>query len=212
MSRFPPSRSTARTRNTPSTEVIMTGKTYSTEEMLARLIAFDTTSRDGNIPLIEFVEDYLDGWGVPHFRVDYEANTQDQPLRHHRARHRGRHRALGPHRRGAGRWPALDQRSLRADRARATRLFGRGTCDMKGFLAVCLAEVPNFLKARAEVAHPPRALLRRGGGLQGRAPARRPHARQSAEAARRHRRRAHLDEGGQRPQECRHLLHRGHGP
>ena len=54
----------------------MTGKTYSTEEMLARLIAFDTTSRDGNIPLIEFVEDYLDGWGVPHLRVDYEANRK----------------------------------------------------------------------------------------------------------------------------------------
>ena len=54
----------------------MTGIRYSTEEMLARLIAFDTTSRDGNIPLIEFVEDYLDGWGVPHFRVDYEANRK----------------------------------------------------------------------------------------------------------------------------------------
>ena len=54
----------------------MTGTIYSTEEMLARLISFDTTSRDGNIPLIEFVEDYLDGWGVRHFRVDYEANRK----------------------------------------------------------------------------------------------------------------------------------------
>ena len=44
--------------------------------MLARLVAFDTTSRDGNIPLIEFVEDYLDGWGIPHFRVDYEAGKK----------------------------------------------------------------------------------------------------------------------------------------
>ena len=54
----------------------MTGRTYSAEEMLAQLIAFDTTSRDGNLPLIAFVEDYLDGWGVPHFRVDYEANKK----------------------------------------------------------------------------------------------------------------------------------------
>ena len=54
----------------------MTGQRFTTEEMLARLIAFDTTSRDGNIPLIEFVEDYLDGWGVPHFRVDYEAGKK----------------------------------------------------------------------------------------------------------------------------------------
>ena len=50
----------------------MTGQSFTTEEMLSTLIAFDTTSRDGNIPLIEFVESYLDGWGVPHFRVDYE--------------------------------------------------------------------------------------------------------------------------------------------
>ena len=28
--------------------------------MLAELVRFDTTSRDGNIPLIKFVEDYLD--------------------------------------------------------------------------------------------------------------------------------------------------------
>ena len=44
--------------------------------MLARLVAFDTTSRDGNIPLIEFVEAYLDGWGVKSLRVDYEAGKK----------------------------------------------------------------------------------------------------------------------------------------
>ena len=54
----------------------MTGHRFTTEEMLARLIAFDTTSRDGNLPLIAFVEDYLDGWGVPHIRVDYEAGRK----------------------------------------------------------------------------------------------------------------------------------------
>ncbi|MGL4296222.1 MAG: acetylornithine deacetylase, partial [Aestuariivirga sp.] len=54
----------------------MTGLHVTTEEMLARLVAFDTTSRDGNIPLVEFVESYLDGWGVPHFRVDYEAGKK----------------------------------------------------------------------------------------------------------------------------------------
>ena len=44
--------------------------------MLAELVGFDTTSRDGNIPLIEFVENYLDSWDVPHFRVDYEAGKK----------------------------------------------------------------------------------------------------------------------------------------
>ena len=37
----------------------MTGTHYTPRDMLARLVAFDTTSRDGNIPLIDFVEAYL---------------------------------------------------------------------------------------------------------------------------------------------------------
>ena len=124
----------------------MTGKTYSTEEMLARLIAFDTTSRDGNIPLIEFVEDYLDGWGVPHFRVDYEANRKTNLFA-----------TIGPAIAGgivlSGHTDVVpvDGQPWTSNpfelTARDDRLFGRGTCDMKGFLAVCLAEVPNFLKA-----------------------------------------------------------------
>ena len=124
----------------------MTGKTYSTEEMLARLIAFDTTSRDGNIPLIEFVEDYLDGWGVPHLRVDYEANRKTNLFA-----------TIGPDIAGgivlSGHTDVVpvDGQPWTSHpfelTHRGDRLFGRGTCDMKGFLAVCLAEVPNFLKA-----------------------------------------------------------------
>jgi acetylornithine deacetylase len=124
----------------------MTGRTYSTEEMLARLIAFDTTSRDGNIPLIEFVEEYLDGWGIPHFRVDYEANRKTNLFA-----------TIGPDIAGgivlSGHTDVVpvDGQPWTSDpfalTHRGERLFGRGTCDMKGFLAVCLAEVPNFLKA-----------------------------------------------------------------
>ena len=49
---------------------------YSAQAMLAELVRFDTTSRNGNIPLIEFVERYLDGWDITHFRVDYEAGKK----------------------------------------------------------------------------------------------------------------------------------------
>jgi len=124
----------------------MTGRTYSTEEMLARLISFDTTSRDGNIPLIAFVEEYLDGWGIPHFRVDYEANRKTNLFA-----------TIGPEIAGgivlSGHTDVVpvDGQPWTSDpfelTHRGERLFGRGTCDMKGFLAVCLAEVPNFLKA-----------------------------------------------------------------
>ena len=124
----------------------MTGRTYSAEEMLAHLIGFDTTSRDGNLPLIAFVEDYLDGWGVPHFRVDYEANKKTNLFA-----------TIGPAIAGgvvlSGHTDVVpvDGQPWTSDPftliQRGERLFGRGTCDMKGFLAVCLAEVPNFLRA-----------------------------------------------------------------
>lgn len=124
----------------------MTGRTYSAEEMLAQLIAFDTTSRDGNLPLIAFVEDYLDSWGVAHFRVDYEANKKTNLFA-----------TIGPAIAGgvvlSGHTDVVpvDGQPWTSDpfalTRREDRLFGRGTCDMKGFLAVCLAEVPNFLRA-----------------------------------------------------------------
>ncbi|MFO1122046.1 MAG: acetylornithine deacetylase [Hyphomicrobiales bacterium] len=125
----------------------MTGQTYATEEMLARLVAFDTTSRDGNLPLIEFVERYLDGWGIPHFRVDYEAGKKTNLFA-----------TIGPAIAGgivlSGHTDVVpvdgqDWTSAPfALTAREDRLFGRGTCDMKGFIAVCLAMVPRFKAAR----------------------------------------------------------------
>jgi acetylornithine deacetylase len=124
----------------------MPGTTYSTEEMLARLIAFDTTSRHGNMPLIEWVEDYLDGWGVRHFRIDYEAERKTNLFA-----------TIGPAIAGgivlSGHTDVVpvDGQQWTSDpfelAQRGERLFGRGTCDMKGFIAVCLAMVPKFLAA-----------------------------------------------------------------
>ena len=124
----------------------MMATTYTTEEMLARLIAFDTTSRDGNIPLIEFVEDYLDGWGVPHLRVDYEEGLKTNL-----------YATIGPDIAGgivlSGHTDVVpvDGQPWTSDpftlTPRDARLFGRGTCDMKGFIAVILAMVPQFKQA-----------------------------------------------------------------
>jgi len=121
----------------------MTGQVLSTREMLERLIAFDTTSRDGNIPLIEFVEAYLDGWGVPHLRVDYEAGKKTNL-----------YATIGPNEPGgivlSGHTDVVpvDGQPWSSDPFSVTerdgRLYGRGTCDMKGFIAVALAMVPAF--------------------------------------------------------------------
>ncbi len=125
----------------------MTGQTFTTEEMLARLVAFDTTSRGGNIPLIEFVEGYLDGLGVPHFRVDYEAGKKTNLFA-----------TIGPHIAGgivlSGHTDVVpvDGQDWSSEpftlTKRGGKLFGRGTCDMKGFIATALAMVPQFKAAK----------------------------------------------------------------
>ena len=42
----------------------MPGTTLSSTDMIGRLVGFDTTSRNSNLALIGFVQDYLDGWGI----------------------------------------------------------------------------------------------------------------------------------------------------
>ena len=42
----------------------MRGPAYAPAELLARLVAFDTTSHKSNVPLVRFVEDYLAQHGV----------------------------------------------------------------------------------------------------------------------------------------------------
>ncbi len=42
----------------------MPGTIYTPRELIDKLISFDTTSRVSNLELIEFVQDYLAGWGV----------------------------------------------------------------------------------------------------------------------------------------------------
>jgi acetylornithine deacetylase len=120
------------------------------EEILAKLVSFDTTSRDSNIPLIEWVESYLDQFGVPHFRVDYEAGTKTNLFA-----------TIGPDvadgivLSGHTDVVPVDGQDWSSDpfvlTARVGLLFGRGSADMKGFLAVCLALVPEFLKLNLRV-------------------------------------------------------------
>ncbi len=123
------------------------------------LVAFDTTSRDGNIPLIEFVEDYLDSWGIPHFRVDYEAGKKTNLFA-----------TIGPDIAGGivlsghtdvvpvdGQTWASNPFELSE---RDGRLYGRGTCDMKGFIAVALGPGAAIQGSQSENPDPSGALLR----------------------------------------------------
>ncbi len=119
---------------------------YSAHAMLAELVRFDTTSRDGNIPLIEFVESYLDSWDIPHFRVDYEAGKKTNLFA-----------TIGPDIAGgivlSGHTDVVpvDGQTWTSNPFELTerdgRLYGRGTCDMKGFIAVALSLVPQLKAA-----------------------------------------------------------------
>ncbi|MCW3475915.1 acetylornithine deacetylase [Limobrevibacterium gyesilva] len=119
---------------------------FSTAEMLERLVGFDTTSRNTNLALIDFIRAYLDGWGVP-YRVSTDPTGRKANL----------HAIVGPHMPGGialsghvdtvpvdGQAWSSDPFALRrAD----GKLYGRGAADMKGFIASCLAAVPD-LQAR----------------------------------------------------------------
>jgi acetylornithine deacetylase len=120
------------------------------EEILARLVAFDTTSRNSNIPLIAWVEDYLDAFNIPHLRVDYEEGRKTNLFA-----------TIGPDVAGgivlSGHSDVVpvDGQNWTSDAFTLTErdglLYGRGTADMKGFIAVVLALVPAFVKLNLRV-------------------------------------------------------------
>tara|TARA_R110002033_G_scaffold44302_2_gene86915 strand:- start:34246 stop:35403 length:1158 start_codon:yes stop_codon:yes gene_type:complete len=112
-------------------------------DILARLIAFDTTSRNSNLELIAWVEDYLEQHGVASTRVVNDDASKANL-----------YATVGPMREGgiilSGHSDVVpvDGQDWHSDPWIVTErnglLHGRGTCDMKGFLALALAAVPLF--------------------------------------------------------------------
>ncbi|MET0293863.1 MAG: acetylornithine deacetylase [Phenylobacterium sp.] len=115
--------------------------------LLERLVAFDTTSRLSNLSLIEWVEAYLDQHGVAHRRVPSPDGAKTNLLA-----------TIGPADPGgvvlSGHTDVVpvDGQPWTSDPFTLTerdgRLYGRGTCDMKAFIALALAATPQ-LAARA---------------------------------------------------------------
>ncbi|HEY5210606.1 MAG TPA: acetylornithine deacetylase [Stellaceae bacterium] len=125
----------------------MPGTRLSSRDLIARLIAFDTTSRDSNLTLIDFVRDYLDGWGV-------KSELYFDPAK----RKADLFATIGPDDRGglmlSGHTDTVpvDGQVWDSDPFAATardgKLYARGSCDMKGFIALALAKVPDMVAAR----------------------------------------------------------------
>jgi acetylornithine deacetylase len=115
-------------------------------EMLSKLVSFDTVSSNSNLPLVDFVESYLQSWNVPYIRVPNE--TGDKAAIY---------ATIGPQDRGGivlsghtdvvpvtGQAWTSDPFTLRVDNGRA---YGRGAVDMKAFDALALALIPEFQAA-----------------------------------------------------------------
>ncbi|HDS0917762.1 TPA: acetylornithine deacetylase [Pseudomonas putida] len=117
---------------------------FASRALLARLVGFATVSRDSNLELIGFIRDYLAELGV------------ESELFHNSERTKANLFAtIGPQGLGgvvlsghtdvvpvAGQAWTVEPFALSE---RGGRLYGRGTADMKGFIASVLAAVPAFL-------------------------------------------------------------------
>lgn len=113
-------------------------------EILAKLIHFDTVSRNSNLDLVGWIEKYLSDQGVESRRIPDETGEKASLIA-----------TIGP-----GEVPGyvlsghtdvvpVDGQAWSSDpfEARISEglLYGRGACDMKGYLACVLAAVPQMM-------------------------------------------------------------------
>ncbi len=119
-------------------------------EILGKLVSFDTTSRRSNLALIEWVEAYLAEHGVASRRIANHHGDKSNLLA-----------SIGPAVAGgvvlSGHTDVVpvDGQPWTSEPfamvEREGKLFGRGTADMKGFIALALAAAPDFSAVKRPV-------------------------------------------------------------
>jgi len=124
----------------------VTAPVYSSFDLVKRLVAYDTTSRGSNLELIEFVQDYLKTYGVES-ELTFDPGGKKANL----------YATVGSQEQGgvmlSGHTDVVpvDGQDWKTDPfavvEQGDKLYGRGTADMKSFLAVALAILPE-IKAR----------------------------------------------------------------
>src|SRR6204780_1205836 len=117
--------------------------------MIERLIGFNTVSRDSNLGLIEWVRDYLQGFGAT-TRLTHDATGKKANL----------FATLGDSKKpglilsGHTDVVPVDGQDWNTDPFVATerdgKLFARGSADMKGFIGIALTQAPKFIAALNE--------------------------------------------------------------
>ena len=114
-------------------------------DLIKKIISYDTTSRNSNLELIHFIRDYLEDLGIESLLVHDDTGTKANL-----------YATLGPADRpgillsGHTDVVPIDGQDWHTDPfnvvEKDAKLFGRGTCDMKSFVAICLAYAPKFLE------------------------------------------------------------------
>jgi acetylornithine deacetylase len=117
--------------------------------MIKRLVAFDTTSRNSNLELIDFVRNHLESEGIETILVPDETGKKANL-----------YATVGPEDKpgialsGHTDVVPVDGQDWSSDPwnliERDGRIYGRGACDMKGFLGCVLSAVPQFRRTRLE--------------------------------------------------------------
>ena len=116
-------------------------------ELIKKLVAFDTTSRNSNLALIDFVRDHLESSGIETILIPDETGKKANL-----------YGTIGPDDKpgialsGHTDVVPIDGQDWSSDPwdliERDGRIYGRGACDMKGFLGCVLAAVPQFRRTR----------------------------------------------------------------
>ena len=124
-------------------------ETVSSVEMIRRLVSFDTISARSNLALIDYVRGYLAGHGIESHLVPDDSGNKANLFA-----------TIGPKVTGgvalSGHTDVVpvEGQPWSSDpfvvREADGRLYGRGTSDMKSFLAIALAMVPAFKAKRLQ--------------------------------------------------------------
>lgn len=114
--------------------------------ILEKLIAFDTTSYKSNLACISYIQSYLELYGIESHLVHNADKTKANLLC-----------TIGPKQAGgiilSGHLDVVPVEGQHWDSnpfaltKRDDLFYGRGTADMKSFIAICLAAVPELLKS-----------------------------------------------------------------
>ena len=128
----------------------MTKHRFTPRSMIEALVGMPTVSRDSNLELVNFVRDYLADYGVESTLVENEDGSKANL-----------YASVGPAEEGgvvlSGHTDVvpIDDQDWNTDPFEVSeadgRLYGRGTADMKSFIAIGLALVPEMHKLKFPV-------------------------------------------------------------